>query len=187
MKTNALRLFAFLILCAVFVHFILTGIYCFSKAPRTNVFTHLGEQYSVPMFHQNWSLFAPDVPKYDVQLEYRTAIKGSWKPWQDASQSNGFGSRSRIEYIEQNINTGLAWQVVNNLYQSNNSVQFDRIVASNSYRQALHLVAGLVERTFDSEPDSLQLRMNFRFTPAQDKAYTFQTTKLEFPVYQFEK
>ncbi|MFM7730500.1 MAG: DUF5819 family protein, partial [Flavobacteriales bacterium] len=27
--------------------------------------------YSVPLFYQNWRLFAPDVPAYDAQLEYR--------------------------------------------------------------------------------------------------------------------
>jgi len=182
-----LHIFIVAILGGALLHFTLTGIYSFSKSPRNDSITHISEQYAVPVFHQNWSLFAPDVPKYDVQLEFRAAENGLWQNWNDASQGNGFADHSRIEYIEQNINTGLAWQVVNNLYSSNNSVQYDRIVASGNYLQALHFVSRLVERKENGQPDSLQLRLNFRFTPALDKAYTFQTTHLEFPVYHLEE
>lgn len=41
--------------------------------------------YTVPLFHQNWQLFAPVPPKSNDKLEYRVADEaGNWSAWRDA-------------------------------------------------------------------------------------------------------
>ena len=172
MKGN--RIYLYLLLVMLALHFLLTGFFSFTSYPRSGPLAAISEWYTVPAFYQNWSLFAPDVPAYDAQLEYRSAHDGRWSEWKDA----GNGTHP-LETIEQSYVVGLSYQVVQNLYRSMDRTQFDRIVESRQYHQALTFVNRLLEET---SPDSVQLKLKFRFTPAPDKAYTFQRTELEFPV-----
>lgn len=168
------------------VHFALTTVYSFQYLPVPAAVREASHTYTVPFFHQNWKLFAPEVPVHDNQLEYRYAANGAWTGWSDASGSLGYAPHGKIEYIEQVITGALAWQIANNLYQRNQRMQFDRIVQSFDYRRALYFTKQLHKQTTGHTPgDSLQLRVKFRFTPAPDKAYTFQSSYLEFPVYPF--
>lgn len=131
-------------------------------------------------------MFAPEVPEYDCQLEYRLPDSGIWGPWRDASSSNGYGRHSRVEYMEQSLTGSLAWQVRRNLYQSVSGDSFDRIVQSLDYGRALHFVRGLHAQVNGQMPgDSIQLRLSFRFTPPMDQAHTYQLSYLEFPAYDF--
>lgn len=182
------RLKWFIAVLALFgtVHFALTTVYSFQYLPVPSGVREASQTYTVPFFHQNWKLFAPEVPAYDNQLEYRYAANGTWSAWSDVSGSLGYAPHGKIEYIEQVITGVLAWQIANNLYQRNQRMQFDRIVQSFDYRRALYFTKQLHEQTTgQTSGDSLQLRVKFRFTPPPDKAYTFQSSYLEFPVYPF--
>ncbi len=138
----------------------------------------------MPLFHQNWKLFAPDLPVYNAELHYRIAHSGSWSGWADVTTSFGYGTSSRMETIEQGFNTALAWQVMDNLYSKAGKKQYDRIVQSNAYASALFYLLKMQEiHQPDAQVDSVQLRLEYRFTPPYDQAYTFQKSWLEFPVY----
>jgi hypothetical protein len=165
-------------------HFILTALYNLQSAPVPELIRNASNRYTVPFFHQNWRLFAPAVPEYENQLEYRYPEDGAWTDWKDASAGNGFGPRSKTEYIEQTIAGALAWQIANNMYTRNQRKELDRIIQSFDYGRALYFVRRL--HLHSGKPDvndSIQVRVKFRFTPPPDKAYTFQTSYLEFPVY----
>lgn len=142
------------------------------------------DSYCVPLFHQNWKLFAPDLPTYNAELHYRISGNGNWSEWADVTASFGFGRTSRMETIEQGFNVALAWQVMDNLYSRGGKKQFDRIVQSNAYASALFYVLKMQEiQQPGLRPDSVQLRLEYRFTPPPDQAYNFQKSYLEFPVY----
>ena len=182
--TLVVRIFICLSLIAFLLHFLFITLYCFrDDMPfQINAYT---DRYAIPVFHQNWKLFAPDLPRYNVELEYRYAQTSGWSDWRDASASFGYQSNSRMETIEQGFNTSLGWQVLNNFYSRDGRKQFDRIVQSTDYARSLFYVLKMHQIHVEKkQPDSVQIRLNFRFTPPPDKAYTFQTSTLEFPVFR---
>ena len=83
-KRNCVRiglgLFAF--------HFLITGLYLLPGRwlgyDASNVVYH----YMVPLFHQNWQLFAPEAPKSNNKLYYRwQAHDGKWSEWIDPGKA----------------------------------------------------------------------------------------------------
>jgi len=174
-----------MVLAVLFVmHFLLTSLYSFQKLRLPGTVRSVSTRYTVPFFHQNWKLFAPEVPAYDSQLEYRYSNTGSWSEWNDVSHSLGHGSHSKVEYIEQVLVGSLAWQIANNLYVEGTRARYDLIAQSFDYGRAVFFTQRLHELSW-GEPihDSLQLRVAFRFTPEPGKAYTFQKSYLELPVF----
>jgi hypothetical protein len=173
-------LFSILMLC---VHFVFVVAYSF-RDQLPNQATPLVDRYVVPMFHQNWKLFAPDLPKNDTQLEYRYYREGGWYDWVDITAECGHGRFSRMETIEQGFNTQLSWQIINNFYAKDGRAQFDRIIQSPSYASALFYTLKMHQLHIDPvQPDSIQIRSVFRFTPPPDQAHSYQYSMLEFPAY----
>ena len=171
----------------VALHFFLTIAYTFRENVSYPV-AAAADNYAIPLFHQNWKLFAPDPAKYNAELEYRYARASAWSDWNDASAAFGFGNASRVETIEQGFNSSLGWQVVNNFYTKDGRAQYDRLVSSPSYVSALYFVMRMHNRFKQEESmDSIQVRLKFRFTPAPEMANTFQTSVLDFPIYALEK
>jgi len=66
-----LLLFTAVIFVMAFVHFALTSIYSLGGSALPEKIQTTAYRYSVPFFHQNWKMFAPSVPEYSNQLEYR--------------------------------------------------------------------------------------------------------------------
>lgn len=187
-KHIVLLVFVVIAIALFVVHFIMITAYSFrDNLPYTA--TRISDRYSIPFFHQNWKLFAPDLARYNVELEYRYPQSPTeWSQWGDASATFGYDLKSRIETVEQGFNHLLGWQIINNFYSRDGRKQFDRIVQSREYANALFFVMKMHQVHKDEIlPDSLQLRLNFRFTPPPDQAYTFQTSYLEFPVYYHKK
>jgi hypothetical protein len=184
--TRSLKWFVLFLILAAAAHFTLTSVYSFYTVSVPSRLRGISSTYSVPLFHQNWKMFAPDVPEYDAQLEYRYPGAGGWSDWGDVSGSNGFGRRSRIEYMEQSLASSISWQIANNLYSRNARVQFDQIVSSFEYNRTIYFAAKLHEQSkAQALADSMQLRVKFRFTPAMKAAHSYQMSYLEFPVYHF--
>jgi len=184
---RSLRWFVLFLIAAFCGHFALTTLYSFQPVPATEFMRYVSTRYSAPLFHQNWKLFAPSVPEYDCQLEYRFPENGKWSFWRDVSAGNGFSYNSRIETLEQSLTSSLAWQIANNLYSRNQRAQFDRIVSSFDYQRALFFTHTLHGRIQPAPiQDSIQVRVRFRFTPAMDQAHSSQVSHLELPVYSYQ-
>ncbi len=164
-------------------HYTLTSIYNFRQFVSPEV-RALGDRYTFPAFHQGMELFAPEVPHYNYELESRTARAGIWTDWKDVTESAGFSVTSRPERVEQSFNHYLAKFVADNFYSKDGVRQFDGIVRSKAYRDALYYAIEM-NKKFNLEPayDSLQIRLNFRFTPQPGSGLPAQYSVLEFPVY----
>lgn len=184
-KKKRIRWWFWALALVCLVHFFFITVYSFRENfPRE--LTGLSDRYTIPLFHQNWKLFAPDLPRYNAELQYRIAGQGQsgWSGWKDASSDFGYDEHSRVETVEQGFVGQLGWQVMDNLYSKGGKKQFDRIVQSNAYASSLFMVLKLHQLQHpEFQLDSVQIRLEFRFTPAQEMAYNFQTSYLEFPVY----
>lgn len=180
-----LLLFAVVIFIMAVVHFALTSIYSLGQLPLPEKVQTVAYRYSVPFFHQNWKMFAPSVPEYSNQLEYRYKNNGQWTTWLDATASHGFSEHSRMEYVEQTINDGLSWQIANNMYVENKTRQLDRVMESFDFGRAVYYILEMSERDGSKSQmnDSIQLRIGFRFTPKPGNAPTQQFSFLEFPAF----
>lgn len=68
----------------VVVHFAVTLIYLLPGTWFSYQFNNVTYHYMVPLFHQNWQLFAPEPPKSVDQLLYRTVNEaGDLGEWTD--------------------------------------------------------------------------------------------------------
>ena len=118
------------------------------------------------LFFCGFPLSSPEVPAYDVQLEFRVKANDHWMSWQDATSTYGYDSRHRMEYIEQSICSGLSSVVANNLYYENGIQKLDAITKSFDYNKAVYFVYEMHERHVGRDiQDSLQLRLTYQFTP----------------------
>lgn len=165
------------------IHFTFTGLFSFREFVSPSMKT-MADRYAFPVFHQDWSLFAPNVAKYNSELEYRFAYHGKWSNWSDVSNGQGYETVSRMERIEQGFNHQLAWQATNNLYSDNGITKYDRIMRSPAYKNALYYAVRMHERHQSNLAyDSMQVRISFRFTPENGRANDVDITHLEFPAY----
>ncbi|MFM9984630.1 MAG: DUF5819 family protein [Flavobacteriales bacterium] len=180
-----LKVFVVAIVIALLGHFTLTIVYAF----RENMPAALNQRtdrYMAPVFHQNWKLFAPDLPRYNCELEFRLAINNEWTDWKDASSFYGYDDYSSVETIEQNILTQLNWQLLNNLYTRNGVIQFDRIVRSTAYTDAMFMVMKMHRNAQpDKREEMMQIRIRYQFTSTPHKDDNHQEV-IEFPIYAGE-
>lgn len=168
-------------------HFIMVGIYALDFVPLPAPVRSMSTSYTVPFFHQSWTMFAPEVPAYDVQLEFRVKANDHWKSWQDATSTYGYDSRHRMEYIEQSICSGLSSVVANNLYYENGIQKLDAITKSFDYNKAVYFVYEMHERHVGSDiQDSLQLRLTYQFTPPFGVNEKEKWGELVFPSMKYD-
>ena len=165
------------------VHFALTTIYATDFLVLPRPVRAVSQGYTVPFFHQSWTMFAPEVPEYDMQLTYRHYNK-QWSSWQDVSAANGFHKRHRMEYVEQNILSGLSRQIADNFYYQENKPVFEGVIKSFDYNKTIYYVTTLHQmRSTATLGDSIQIAVDFTSTnPPQDFSPE-RTGHLEFPPF----
>ncbi|MFN0032593.1 MAG: DUF5819 family protein [Flavobacteriales bacterium] len=209
MKTR-LTVFTLLLIAVLCGHFLFTLIYSF-RDNMPHQANALAEHYMVPCFHQNWKLFAPDVPEYSVQLEWRclaaphprplSSGEGSassansqvWTPWQDATYEEGLKESPRVlETVEQGFCTQLSAQLAGNLYRSDSTIMYDRVVGSPAYASALFYVMKHHELKLVSPqqgdleyytPKGWQIRLKYTFTPHPLSMLPAKEVVIAFPEY----
>ncbi|MFN6379038.1 MAG: DUF5819 family protein [Flavobacteriales bacterium] len=164
-------------------HFALTTIYAtdFFVLPRP--VRAVSQGYTVPFFHQSWTMFAPEVPEYDMHLKYRYYHQ-QWSAWRDVSEANGFNTRHRMEYVEQNILSGLSRQIADNFYYKDKKPVFDDVMKSFDYNKTIYFVITLHQsRSIEVLGDSVQIAIDFTFTNPPQSLATERTGHLEFPAF----
>lgn len=177
-----LKAFIIALITGLVIHFALTLIYVF-RDQMPVVVNQRTDRYMAPVFHQNWKLFAPDLPRYNCELEFRLAMNNEWTDWKDMNAVYGYAENSVLETIEQNILTQLNWQVLNNLYSRNDVRQFDRIMSSTAYTDAMFMVMKMHRNANPGQQEEMmQIRMRYRFTP-QPGDRSGQDVIMEFPFY----
>lgn len=165
-------------------HLLATLVYT-AHRPANGWLASAGYRYMVPLFHQNWSLFAPNIPEYDAQLIYRALPVDSnaiWSTWCDVSVAAGGGDFSKLEVIEQNILVQLNHQLYSNYYSVDGVPQFDAMTRTGAYNKALYL-AGRLHEKHVGPWRSLQIAVVFRFPQGARAIETVPADSLFFPVF----
>jgi Family of unknown function (DUF5819) len=181
------KIWAWVVAGLLAFHFLMTIIYStdFFVLPRS--VRAVSQAYTVPFFHQNWSMFAPDVPDHEYQLQYRYPENGQWSAWQEITESCGFDYRDRIEYVEQSLCSSLGADVARNLYFTEKIRHTDRIEEGTAYNKALFYVIKM-HNTY-RQPllrDSIQIQLEFRFSPKPGELGE-KVDVLPFTIYHFPK
>jgi hypothetical protein len=169
------------------IHLALTTIYATDFLVLPRPVRAVSQGYTVPFFHQSWTMFAPEVPEYDSQMMYRYYASNKWSEWSDVSEANGFHKRHRMEYVEQNILSGLSRQIADNFYYKDEKPVFDDVMRSFDYNKSLYYVILLHQsRSQTSLGDSVQIAVNFTFTNVPGVMTSERTGRLEFPPYSMQ-
>lgn len=178
------RIIAVLALIWLCFHFMMTGLYSMDFIPAPRSGRAISQAYTVPLFHQNWSMFAPEVPEYSLSLQYRFDQSGTWTDWADISESMGFAKSSKVYYMEQSISSGLAVDIGRNMYFENGERKLDVVQKSTDYNKALYYAIRLHNLHY-AEPlrEHVQIRLQFHFTPALGSDDAVKTDSIEFPIY----
>lgn len=174
---------------------IVVGLWCAGHLLATVVYTlhwpadgllaQWSYRYMVPLFHQNWSLFAPNIPEYDAQLIYRSSANDSlveWTAWNDVSNSCGYDDFSKMEVIEQNILVQLNHQLYTEYYSVNGVPQMDAMVKTAAYSKALYYAGRMHEKRVGPW-SSLQIAVVFRFPPTNAPIASAAPDTLFFPPF----
>lgn len=148
--------------------------------PRLNDLT---QAYTTPLFPALRPTPGKAVATSDCNLEFRSFKATRWSDWQDASACFGYSPQSTTEHIEQALCEEFRWEVLHNLYTAGGKQQFDHIIQGSTYSKALYFIVRMERLHEQAASDSIQLRLNYRFTPPPDQAYTFQRSFLEFPAF----
>ena len=178
MKNQTALLVFFLSVVLLLAHFVLTGLYSFQMLPIPWQLSSFSNNYSAPLFHQNWKLFAPVVPEYSQQLYVRYYYNHEWTEFQDVSEKFGFGTTSKVEYVEQHICSGLSYQLANNMYWVNGQQRYDRVQQSLDYGRAVYFCERMLRFKGNIHPDSLQMQLHYKFDPINKPE---ETVDVEFP------
>jgi hypothetical protein len=167
------------------VHLLATACYT-THWPSTGVIASMSHRYMVPLFHQNWSLFAPNIPEYDTQLIYRALsddTSGTWTNWTDVSAGAGHDEFTTMEVIEQNIMVQLNYQLYSNYYSVGGQPQLDAMIKTAAYNKALYF-AGRMHEKHAGPWSELQIAQVFRFPQGELPIEDSQTDTLIYPTFQ---
>ena len=182
MNSTIQRTLALLIPVLLAVHLLLVTGHVFSEYLGSAI-KRKTSAYVYPLFPTPAGLPGSTLSTSDCQLEFRCLEMAGWTNWRDASGAFGDSIHSRTEQIEQSLCEEFRWQVLHNLYNEGGHQRFDRIVQSSAYSKSLYFISRLQQLHHQPVADSIQLRLNYRFTPSPHQAYTFQRSYLEFPVF----
>ncbi len=69
-----------------FVHFLFTLIYATDGKYTSAPINKVTAKYMLPLFHQNWKLFAPDPPPCELKVLYRYHIENETSTWNYLSE-----------------------------------------------------------------------------------------------------
>ncbi|WP_433544846.1 DUF5819 family protein [Streptomyces sp. CA-294286] len=67
------------------VHAAMLLLHVASDFPLARTYAKQVDWWMRPMFPQDWSIFAPDPSRYNLHLEARTRVDGTFGPWRDLS------------------------------------------------------------------------------------------------------
>jgi hypothetical protein len=165
-------------------HFTLTGIYTFQELPVSENVRAISNAYTIPFFHQNWKLFAPEMPNYDCFLWVRTKENSMWSAPFRMSERGNFGYSSKVTYMEFSIANALANELAANMYWENGKRNLTRVEQSLSFGRAVYFAERMCRRHLDLQADSLQIQLQFHF---HERGQNSQQTTIEFSKIELKK
>jgi Family of unknown function (DUF5819) len=158
-------------------HFTLTGIYSFQSLPVPETVRTVSNSYAIPFFHQNWKLFAPEMPNYDCFLWVRTKENLAWSTPFRISEKADCGYSSKVTYMEFAIANSLASELAANMYWENGQRNLSKVEQSLSYGRAVYFAERMCRRHLEMQTDSIQVQLHFHF---HERGKTNTQTVIEF-------
>jgi len=108
-----------LIVSFLLVHFAITYFYVAPDEFNINGMKHLSGNYIKPVFHQGWSLFAPELPESNVVVTYRTDSMAKWQSLSDYYLKKHHNYRmthhGRISRAISNVARSAVWEISENI------------------------------------------------------------------------
>jgi hypothetical protein len=182
MNSRLYRILIIILPVLLSAHLLMLGCAAFQEYLGPSV-SERTQAYTTPLFPASRQTPGKAVATSDCNLEFRSFKSARWSDWQDASGGFGYSPQSTTEQIEQALCEEFRWEVLHNLYAAGGKQQFDHIIQGSTYSKALYFIVRLERLSEQTASDSIQLRLNYRFTPPPDQAYTFQRSFLEFPAF----
>lgn len=169
---------------ALLMHFLFIGLYTFPGTPAPQVVHAAAREYSFPMFHQGWRLFAPNLREFDNKLEYRSAVQGEWSDWQKPGLMEY--DADRLAYFSNKIamklhNTCNAKE--GGIYYIDDVPRTDAVEKSTDFVRAAYMCFKHWNYYHENSPDSIQLRLNYRFMPGADGTPANEDLQFTFNPY----
>lgn len=178
---NVLRPLAIAGLGFLMLHFLITIVYTVHGLPVEGSVKSAVQSYMVPMFHQGWQLFAPDVPGYQNTLHYKVFDEGFWSDPIDASELSIIKHR-KVPYATQKMAKELAFELSKKLYYDGDEPMLDKVKGTAKYYRSVNFCAMHWKHENGSFPDSIQIILGYITTPdfhtrqkeVEDMEFTFQ-------------
>lgn len=180
-KAKLVTLTAALGTAALGMHFAFTLIYTFPGVPVPPKAHALSYQYMVPMFHQGWKLFAPDISNYNLTVSRRCFTQGAWVDRGPIDQSL---PHSRLPYALAKITPPLTTALndsVKGLYYVDQQARYDRVMTSGAYKSVIYYLLKEEVHHNGTAPDSIQLTLSYTFTPDMHTGEAQDEVVLNFP------
>lgn len=163
------------------VHFGFTLLYVLPERLVGNTLRTWSTSYMYPVFHQGWSLFAPDVANWQSELYYRYYLNGEWSDWTSTSEIEGVTSHPKMREMAEKLNHYLTIQLQEGLYYDGDTPKFDQVIVQGHYKSAVYFVQQHAARMGVNAMDSLQLKMEVGYSPKPNEADRRDTKVIEYP------
>ncbi|MAR65998.1 MAG: hypothetical protein CL833_01980 [Crocinitomicaceae bacterium] len=107
-----------LIVTFLLFHFSMTYFYVAPEEFNSVVLKNVSGNYMKPFFHQGWSLFAPELPEYNVSIAYRQSQDRQWIELSDYYKNKHYSLRvshhGRIIRAICNVTRKAVWEMSQN-------------------------------------------------------------------------
>lgn len=164
------RLIALIGLIGLGLHFLFISLYTLPVEMTGTKAKAWSQKYALPAFHQQWSLFAPDVEAYNAEigLRYYSKKNQTWSNWENPVHIQGKESHNLSPKITRAISHELNMAINSGqgVYYIDGQAQFDKLEKSYPYYQAIRYAKKYLEWNEIGEVDSLQLKMHYAITPS---------------------
>jgi hypothetical protein len=173
-----------IVLAYLAIHFIATVCYVAPESAVPNRLRGYATWYMMPVFHQQWDLFAPTPPKTSHEIHYRFRNKkGEWSKWIDPGKEIreahhlfriGYPGKLYITYF--NLLYYLANEVHTYRKEKHPAVLDDNFAKTYSYKAIIHYLKRYTAKTYGIKPQWICLSLKeTRFTAPGEKPIVTKT------------
>ncbi len=183
-------------------HFAATIVYTSPRGTFPKSLHQRADQYMIPLFHQNWNLFAPEPPKVSRALFFRCETAEGWSEWINPATTFMEGHYSyRVSYHGKLLqaNTNLLHYLMVDYYryyllaeekqeteQEKEEFIFEAMEKSKQYKAIIHyLQQYLAWKMPEQEWQSIEFYCEVTIPPPYKERTTAspELQRIKFPIY----